>query len=320
MRLTCLFACASVLVVAPAVRAQSVISAHSGTVHFVEGSVTIDGVTIRPKFAQFPEIRNEQVLSTEAGRAEVLLTPGVFLRLQDHSSVRMVSNVLSDTRVALLSGVALIEVAELLPHNALTITACGADISLRKNGLYRIDATSASLRIFQGRAEVRSGDNKLIAKKNHEIALGGETVADAKFNPKQEDSFYQWSSKRASYIAAANETSARVASNSNSSSYAQSSWAWNPYFGMYTFLPGSGMYVSPFGPTYYSPSYVAYAYYPSRTSAGNGAQSAASAPVNSSSASGGVSRAGGGGAGMGGGGFGGSGGGGRMSSGGGVRR
>src|ERR1700686_1161610 len=77
--------------------AQSVISAHSGVIHYVEGDVTIDGAAVHPKFAEFPDVKSGQSLATGEGRVELLLTPGVFLRLTDNSSVRMISNVLADT-------------------------------------------------------------------------------------------------------------------------------------------------------------------------------------------------------------------------------
>src|SRR6266536_4682363 len=79
--------------------AQSVISAHSGLVHYVEGQVLLDGKAVDVKYSQFPEVRVDQVLKTEEGRAEVLLTPGVFLRLAENSSFRMISNKLIDTQI-----------------------------------------------------------------------------------------------------------------------------------------------------------------------------------------------------------------------------
>ena len=45
--------------------------------------------------------------------AEILLTPGVFLRVAENSSIKMISSRLIDTRVDLLSGSILIECAEL---------------------------------------------------------------------------------------------------------------------------------------------------------------------------------------------------------------
>ncbi|MEQ1949455.1 MAG: hypothetical protein ABL995_19850, partial [Bryobacteraceae bacterium] len=99
----------ALVVLAAPVWAQAVISARSGIVHYVEGDVAIDGEATQPKFAQFPEVKNGQVLSTAEGRVEMLLTPGVFLRLSENSSVKMVSNSLANTRVEVLTGTALIE-------------------------------------------------------------------------------------------------------------------------------------------------------------------------------------------------------------------
>ncbi len=94
--------------------AQSVISAHSGTIHYTEGQVTLDGTAVQPKFGEFPEVKIGQVLSAQDGRAEVLLTPGVFLRLGENSAFKMISNQLTNTRLEINSGQAMIEVGELL--------------------------------------------------------------------------------------------------------------------------------------------------------------------------------------------------------------
>ncbi len=146
---------------------------------------------------------------------EVLLTPGVFLRLTDNSSVRMISNALADTRLELVSGSALIEVAELLEHNAIAFDAAAAHMTLAKKGLYRIDASPAQLRVYDGQATVAAGADSLIARKGHQIDLDAAKLADARFDAKDTDAFYRWSSRRADYVAAANVISARVASNSD---------------------------------------------------------------------------------------------------------
>jgi hypothetical protein len=262
--------CATVcsLVFVGAAPAQSVISAHSGVIHYVEGDVTIDGTAVHPKFAEFPDVKAGQVLATEEGRVEVLLTPGVFLRLTENSSVRMISNALANTRLEVVSGSALIEVAELLEHNAIAFDAAGAHITLAKKGLYRIDASPARLRVFDGQATVAVGAESLIARKGHQIDLEAAKLVDARFDVKDTDPFYRWSSRRADYVAAANVVSARVASNSDySSGFASgpSGWSWNPYFGMYTFLPANGVYFSPFGAAFYSPAAVNYFYFPQRS-------------------------------------------------------
>src|ERR1700731_2611898 len=89
--------------------AQSVISAHSGLIHYVEGRVLLDGKPVEVSLTAFPEVKQGMELRSEDGRAEVLLNPGVFLRLAENSSIRMVSNKLDDSRVEFLSGSAVIE-------------------------------------------------------------------------------------------------------------------------------------------------------------------------------------------------------------------
>ena len=243
--------------------AQNVISARSGMIHYIEGDVTIDGSGVHPKFAEFPDVKNGQVLATEEGRAEVLLTPGVFLRLSENSSVRMLSNALADTRIEVVAGSALIEAGELLPGNAVTFELQGARIAIPKRGLYRIEAAESRVSVFDGQAVVSSETGKITAKKGHQVTVADGALKDAKFDVKSTDAFYRWNARRAGYIAAANLTSARVAANSDyRSSFAgrAGAWNWNPWFGMYTYMPASGVYWSPFGPAFYSPGMISTLY------------------------------------------------------------
>jgi len=263
----------------PHARAQSVISAHSGVIHYVEGDVTVDGTPVHPKFAEFPEVKSGQLVATAEGRAEILLTPGVFLRMAENSSVRMIANALADTRLEVVSGAALVEVGQLLENNAITFEASGVKMELAKKGLFRINASPASLRVYEGQARVTSGSESLTARKGHQIDLDSPKLADAKFDAKDTDPFYRWSSRRAEYVAAANVISARVSSNSSyGSSFSGNpgAWSWNPYFGMFTFLPSNGVYWSPFGSPFYSPAMVWAAYVPRR---GMVANPGISAPV-----------------------------------------
>jgi hypothetical protein len=187
--------------------------------------------------------------------------------MAENSSVRMLSNSLADTRLEVVSGSALVEVGELLEHNAISFEASGAHVELAKKGLFRIDASPASLRVFEGQARVTSGSENLTARKGHQIDLASAKLADTKFETKDTDAFYRWSSRRAEYVAAANVISARVTSNSTYGSGFTSNpgaWSWNPYFGMFTFLPANGVYWSPFGSPFYSPGMAWAAYAPRR--------------------------------------------------------
>ena len=97
------------------------ISSHSGVVQYVEGRAFLGDKPIEPKFGKFPDIKENQEFRTEDGRAEILLTPGVFLRLGENSSIRMLSTRLTDTRVEVLSGSAMIESNEIPKDNAIQL-------------------------------------------------------------------------------------------------------------------------------------------------------------------------------------------------------
>jgi hypothetical protein len=136
---------------------QSVISTRSGVVHFFEGSVYLGGQPLEPRFGKFPTVAEGSELRTAQGRAEVLLTPGVLLRLGDHSGIRMVANALSDTRVGLLAGSAIVDSAEPSPGTSVTLVYKDWNVHFRQKGIYRIDAEPPRLWVQQGTAEVSSG-------------------------------------------------------------------------------------------------------------------------------------------------------------------
>lgn len=293
---------AVLLVGASSAWAQQVISAHSGVIHFVEGQVTLEGKLVQPKFAEFPDVKNGQTLASQDGRAEVLLTPGVILRIGENSSFKMLSNNRSDTRLQVLSGEAVVEVGELLPSNAITLVYGDTHIELIKRGLYLVSADPGKLRVYDGEARVTEADQSLVARKGREVLMGA--VLDMSgFDVKDVDALMRWASRRSEYLAQANVSAARTASSqgyvgSGYGGYGYGGyggygyggmgmmggmWAYNPWYGMFTYLPyGNGMYYSPyFGYPYYSVGNIGY-YVPT---AGGGGGLRSAFPVNAGSIS-----------------------------------
>jgi hypothetical protein len=223
---------------AATVLAQGVVSARSGMIHYVEGRVLLDGQPVHLKFAEFPEIKVDHTLTTEDGQAEVLLTPGAFLRLKENSALRMISNRRSDTVVEVLAGSALFEVDELYKDNAITIQLHGVAIALPKRGLYRIDADLPRLRVYNGKARIISGTATLIAKRGSQVKFGDVLLAEH-FDPKDTDAFYQWSTRRSAYIAAASDSLARWAGERGVVFPDNSCSAWNAWFGVFSCPPGN---------------------------------------------------------------------------------
>src|SRR4026207_928012 len=92
----------AVLLASFPVSAQPVISAKSGMVNYIEGRVYLADKPLELQPAHSPEVKGNSVRRTGEGRAEVLLTPGVVLRMGENTSFKMLTNRLIDTRLELL--------------------------------------------------------------------------------------------------------------------------------------------------------------------------------------------------------------------------
>jgi len=264
--------------------AQTVISAKSGLIHYVEGRVFLGDQLVESKFGNFPDIKENQEVRTEEGRVEILLTPGVFLRLGENSAIRLVTNRLIDTRVEFLTGSALVEADELLKDNGVTMVYKDYAIQLQKKGVYRFDSDPPAMRVYEGEVLAQfNGQNEEI-KGGRMLEMNG-AMATAHFDKdKEADELYLWSRKRSEYLAMANVSAAKAISDSGMY-WGASNWYWNPFFNMYAFIPGgAGMFYSPFGYALWSPYNVypyLYSYVP-----GYSGYSGGSAPGHSGSRNG----------------------------------
>ena len=244
-----------------AIFAQNVVSARAGLVHHLDGRVLLDEKPIVHKVAQFAEVKENSELRTERGRAEILLTPGVFLRLGEDSRIRMLSSRLADVRLQVIAGAAVVEVDELDKSSSVTILAVDTPVRLERAGLYRFDVVgdqAPRLRVLAGEALV----GELRVKAQREVTLDADLVV-RKFHPEDTDPLDRWSRRRANYLAVANVSASRLAWEQDGGyGYGdrRSRWMWNPYYGMYTFLPFRGVCYSPYGYGFYSPRAV-YALY-----------------------------------------------------------
>jgi uncharacterized membrane protein YgcG len=198
-----------------------------GALNYVEGSAYLDGSEITNKNVGAAELNPDQVLHTGAGKAEVLLTPGVFLRIDDHSTVKMISPDIANTKVALLRGEAGVEVDEIHPQNDLQIVDNGVTTRLVKDGFYEFIASQPKVLVFSGEAMVEAGDGQLRkVKKDHQMVLlpGVDGKARHFDASNAEDGLYNWSKLRSQYLAEQNE---QVAEENGWSGY-YPGWYWNP--------------------------------------------------------------------------------------------
>ncbi|MFN7919070.1 MAG: hypothetical protein U0Q16_03180 [Bryobacteraceae bacterium] len=236
MKLIGLFAAAAGLALA-----QEVVSTKAGLVNYVEGTVLINGAQVpqavsTKTFSQPSEIKKDAVLSTKDGRAEVLLSPGAILWVGEDAAVKMISNKLEDVRLELTEGKAVLVIDELVKETSIAIQVGESSISPKRTGVYELSAgNEPALRVFEGQAEVARGTQKLNLKKGAMTPL--DDLKLAKFNADETDPLVRWSRRRAGYLSMANVYAAKSAYDNGSDRGRGSSWYWNPYFGMFTFLP-----------------------------------------------------------------------------------
>ena len=189
---------------------QSVISTHSGVVYFFEGSVFLGDQPLQQKFGKFPDIGEGGELRTEHGRAEVLLTPGVMLRVGDNSSIRMVSTSLSDTRVELLGGSAILESNEPQAENPVTLIHKNWQARMAREGVFRIDSEPPLVTVYRGEVKVSAGnDAGVTLKQGQNVALAPVLVpeqAELALN----DPFKSWAMSRSQAVSSDNATAAGI--------------------------------------------------------------------------------------------------------------
>jgi hypothetical protein len=227
-------------------------SANPGAVNYVEGSVLLNGNPLNRRDVGLAYLQTGDVLSTQTGRAEILLTPGVFLRLDNNSAVKMVSPDLTKTQVEVEQGRAAVEVDQIFPQNDLEVLDAGVATQMLKPGFYEFNAGQPAALVFEGKAVIRENNGRTVdIKEHHEVRLvaNAEEKSSRFDTHNAEDGFYRWSSLRSEYLAEANNQIAGQYAGVNGFA---PGWYWDPWMWDYTFV-GLGPYWSPFGFGFYPP-------------------------------------------------------------------
>ena len=236
--------------------AQAANSAVPGALNYIEGSATIGGESVTQQSVGSVVANPGEVIATTDGRAEVLLTPGVFLRLGHDSAMKMVSPDLTNTVVDVEHGRAAIEVDQLFKENDIRIVEDNVPVQLVKTGLYEFDADRGAVMVFSGEAAVQKSNGRWeTIKSHHNLNVAeGVTMKPAKFDVDQQEQsgLYRWSSLRSDYLAESNQQLAGY----YGAGYAPG-WYWDPWMFDYTFL-GPYAFYSPFGYGFYPFGYGGY--------------------------------------------------------------
>lgn len=258
------------LVAGAQVSAQYLVSTKAGFVNRTDGKVSIlraEGEAGQAGRASLgTQMRDGDRLLTEANsRAEILLSPGSYVRLDQLSEVRAVSTDWSQMTFELVRGSMIIEVGidpqpvnGFVPTGNRTVTkktplevvTPQGGFFVAKDTLVRIDAKTAATWVAVRQGEIRLGTRELVAsgkaekvKRGKLVRLSGVAQPEfAKVDKDNVDALDVWSFSRAQTLVAANLAALR-----QNSVLAQTGWFYNSFYGCYTFIPRSGYLVSPYG-------------------------------------------------------------------------
>ena len=208
------------LLLAIAVAAAQGSAGTPGAVNHTEGEVSLEGKLIPPGSLEGVAVGAGQTLSTAKGNAEVILTPGVFLRLGDQTAVKI-----TDTRVDLVRGEAILEVVQPVTGH-LEIHDGDTRTVPQRAGIYVFHAGKPVVAVTGGNARSRKG--------------------------LESDALYVWSEARARAGAQASIDTAQALVGTNPNTWKGPGWYWNPFYGEWGFLPATYTLTGPFGETYFS--------------------------------------------------------------------
>lgn len=233
-----------------------------GTLNYVEGQVSVEGQRQTPKSVGSTYLEPDQDLETGRGYAEMLLTPGVYMRLGHNSEVKMISPGLANTQVRLTKGSAMLEVDELFKQNNMSVVMDGATTRVEKHGLYDFITNPGSVKVLDGKAVTYEGDQEATLKKGREVLLAeAQPLTVRRFDKKlvEQDPLYRWSDLRSEYATNSNveEANALVMAGG----WWGPGWYWDPFWYDFAFMPGWGMFWGPFGWPIFSPWAVGWAPY-----------------------------------------------------------
>ena len=242
---------ASIFAFAVVSRAQE---AAPGTINYVEGHVALDSQSVAADTAGAAAVNPGHLLETAQGKAEVLLSPGVFLRVGENSSIKMKVASGDEVRVELVRGEALVEVDQVDQARRLDVIDKGADARVDHSGLYLFNANQPAVLVYNGRVRVEDDRRGLAIKQGEELLLNSSVPKTQKLDRNATNALYSWNLQRADYAAQVSEWTVEALLSLDAGAQYTAGWYWNPWYHSWAFVLPKGRAVSPLGYGYYAPS------------------------------------------------------------------
>lgn len=267
-----------VALTAPALLAQQpqsrdlrLISAQAGGINYVAGDARVRPAGLS-EWKALDTSHNlsdgDTVRTGAAGRLEVLLNPGSYLRVGGGTEFEMADASLEDLRLRVARGSVVVEAVgydNLDP--SITVETPQTEVAIIRSGVYRIDVLQGGLTevsVVKGRVTV--GEPPTVVKGGKVARVGGAGLEVVKYDKKRRDELDLWSKERAGEMAEANRSMSRrtmttlLASTSWDSIFPTAAnagptlqngvWVYNQARGCFTFVPLYGGWRSPYGSYY----------------------------------------------------------------------
>ena len=189
-----------------------------GLVNFVSGEGRCLCVA-QPNAQSKQPLTNGDSVELSDGRAELILIPGYYLRLSDHTTVRLLDVSRDNLKIEIAKGSAIVEIPmedaapTLAPEyqelkdrffNMVTVITPGGEFAIFKAGGYRFDVIAnheSRVRIMKG--AVAAGGHILKEGSASMMAGAVSLISD---NKNVEDQFDKWSRERAAALVQANKS------------------------------------------------------------------------------------------------------------------
>ncbi len=249
--------------------AQYLTTTRAGFVNRVEGQVIVQRVGNEENEAGRASLgtqlkEGDQLATLQGSRAEILLSPGSYLRLNENSRVRALGTRFSAMRFEILKGSVIAEVSAeenttIKATNPLEIVTPHGSIAVAKTGVYRFDVQKNTTEVsafrgecFLGTRDALLAKNALKISKGKTVRLNGSNAAApelAKIDRPAADDFDEWSFQRAETLVAAHHS---VLSRSSALTSLTGGWIFDPFYNCYTFVPFGRRYYTPYGFGFYN--------------------------------------------------------------------
>ena len=245
-------------------QAQHLVSSKAGFVNRVEGKVYIQRqdseADEQGRASLGTQLRNGDRLRTGVNSyAEVLLSPGSYLRLDEETEIRALNTNIAEPRFELLKGSIILEASDLDKRTPLEIITPHGPVAIAKVGVYRLDARGSMTEVTVRKGELILGTrDQLLARQGTKVGQGKFTQLTGDNATKPEiasldssnwDPFDQWSFQRAETLVAANYSLLRRSGYNDVLAFG---WMFDPFYNCYTYIPGGRRFNSAYGFSFYS--------------------------------------------------------------------